>query len=418
MGNPFLLPARWLAFASCAAIVVSISASQILLGLALAALLLSREKLRLPPIKLPLGLFLLGTLIAIAFSGNPAAGLPQVKKIYVFFQLLIVFSLVRDMALIRWLFLTWAALGSISASLSFVQFARKVQQAHATGTDVYNYYVGERITGFMSHWYTFSAEEMFVLIMLASYLFFARAATKRIWIWVLVAVVSSMGLLLAETRGVWIATGVAALYLLWFWRPWLITLIPIAVIAGLLFAPPVIRERMTSILHPSTLDSNDFRKVTWRTGWQMIKRHPWLGLGPEMPRIHFDEYVPADIPRPLPVGSYMHLHNIYLHYAAERGIPTLLVFLWLMGRILWDFWRGLRTLPPGRDDRRFLLHGGIAVVLAVLVDGVANMNLGDSEVLTMFLVVVACGYLALEKDVYQPSSGTTLAFHSAGDNTL
>jgi hypothetical protein len=39
------------------------------------------------------------------------------------------------------------------------------------------------------------------------------------------------------------------------------------------------------------------------------------------------------------------------------------------------------------------------VVLATLVDGVANVNLGDSEVLTMFLVVVACGYIALEIDV-------------------
>jgi hypothetical protein len=69
-----------------------------------------------------------------------------------------------------------------------------------------------------------------------------------------------------------------------------------------------------------------------------------------------------------------------------------------MGRILLDFGRGLRALPPGRDDRRFLLQGGIAVVVATLVDGVANMNLGDSEVLTMFLVVVGCGYLALEKE--------------------
>jgi putative inorganic carbon (hco3(-)) transporter len=397
--SPILLAARWFAFASCAAIVVGIAPSQILLGLALAALLLSGEKLRLPPIKLPLGLFLLLTLIAIAFSGNPMAGFPQVKKIYVFFQLLIVFSLLRNMALIRWLFLTWAALGSISASLSFVQFARKVQQAHAAGSDVYSYYVGERITGFMSHWYTFSAEEMFVLIMLVSYLFFARVAPKRLWVWILVALVSSLGLLLAETRGVWIATAVAALYLLWFWRRWLIALVPVLIAAAFLFSPDVIRERLTSILHPSTLDSNDFRKVTWRTGLRMIERHPWLGLGPEMPRIHFDEYVPSDIPRPLPVGSYIHLHNIYLHYAAERGVPALLVFLWLMGRILWDFSRGLHSLPPGRDDRRFLLHGGIAVVLATLVDGVANMNLGDSEVLTMFLVVVACGYLALEKDV-------------------
>src|SRR5258706_10005172 len=121
-----LRAARWLAFASSVTIVLGIAPSQILLGMALAALLLSGEKLRLPPIKLPLGLFLLGTLIAIAFSGNPAAGLPQVKKIYVFFQLLVVFSLLRNMVQIRLLFLTWAAFGSISAALSLAQVARKV----------------------------------------------------------------------------------------------------------------------------------------------------------------------------------------------------------------------------------------------------------------------------------------------------
>jgi O-antigen ligase len=390
--------ARWLAFASSVAIVVGIAPSQILLGLALVALLFSGERLRLPPIKLPLGLFLLGTLIAIAFSGNPAAGWPQIKKIYVFFQLLIVFSLLRDMAFIRWLFLSWAAVGSVSASLSFLQFARKVQQAHAEHSDIYTFYVGERVTGFMSHWYTFSAEEMYVLLMLAAFLFFAPEARRWTWLWIVMALVSSLGLLLAETRGVWIATAAGVLYLLWFWRRRVVMLVPLLIAAGFLLSPGVIRQRVTSIFQPRTLDSNDFRKVTWRTGLRMIERHPWLGLGPEMPRIHFDEYVSADTPRPLPVGSYVHLHNIYLHYAAERGIPTLLVFLWLMGRILWDFWRGLRTLPAGRDDRRFLLHGGIAVVIATLLDGVTNVNLGDSEVLTMFLVVIACAYIALEKD--------------------
>ena len=93
----------------------------------------------------------------------------------------------------------------------------------------------------------------------------------------------------------------------------------------------------------------------------------------------------------------MHLHNLYLEYAAERGIPVLLILLWLLGKILWDFGRGVRALPPGRDDRRFLLHGGIAVVIALLVEGMADVNLGDSEVLTIFLVVVALGYHALAK---------------------
>ena len=104
-------------------------------------------------------------------------------------------------------------------------------------------------------------------------------------------------------------------------------------------------------------------------------------------------------PRPLPSGWYGHLHNIYLHYAAERGIPTMLVLMWMLIQILVDFWRGLKTLPPGPSNRRFLLHGGIAAVLAIMVEGFVELNLGDSEVLTMFLVVVACGYLALEKDL-------------------
>ena len=122
-------------------------------------------------------------------------------------------------------------------------------------------------------------------------------------------------------------------------------------------------------------------------------------VGTEERKAEFDKYVPADIPRPLPAGWYGHLHNIYLHYAAERGIPTMLVLMWMLLQILYDFWRGLQGLPAGPGNRRFLLHGGIAVVLATMAEGFVELNLGDSEVLTMFLVVVACGYLALEKEL-------------------
>ena len=71
-------------------------------------------------------------------------------------------------------------------------------QAHAAGSEVYNFYVGERITGFMSHWYTFSAEEMFVLIMLGSFLFFAAEARKRMWLWIVIALCPAL-LKLART---------------------------------------------------------------------------------------------------------------------------------------------------------------------------------------------------------------------------
>jgi O-antigen ligase len=344
---------------------------------------------------------MLGTLVSLAFSGDPAMnGLPQVRKFYVLLELLVVFSTLRNLKVVRWLFLTWAGIGAVTALRGCVQFAGKVQEAHRLGRSFYDYYVAARITGFTSHWNTYSAEEMFALIMVGALLLFAPRA-RRNWIWALCGILIAVAVVLGETRGIWIATAVAVVYLVFFWRRWLSALIPVAILLAYVVFPAPVRERFTSIVRPSSIDSNQFRIVTWRTGVQMIEKHPWLGLGPDGPKYHFMEYVPADIPRPLPPGFYEHLHNVYLQYAADRGIPTMLAMLWMLIQIPLDFWRGLRALPPGPSVRRFLLHGAVAVVLAVMVEGFVEYNLGDSEVLAMFLVATACGYLALEKDVVE-----------------
>jgi putative inorganic carbon (HCO3(-)) transporter len=396
--STMLRAARWLTFGSAVSIIFSIAVFNILLGLALAALLLSGEPLRLPRIKLPLALFAAATVLALVVSPDRAAGLVQIRKFFVFFIFLCVYCCLRNLRLIRMLFLTWAGFAAISGLRGIVQFVEKVRQARMAGQDSYAYYVGERITGFMSHWNTFSAQEMFALLMIAAFLLFAASAVKRAWVWFLCAGLMSLAVLLAETRAIWIACAVAFVYFAWNWRRWVVAALPVAVALVYLVSPPVIQERFQSLIHGKQVDSNQFRLVTWRTGLAMIEAHPLLGLGPEGPRIHFDEYLPNDVVTK-PEGSYIHLHNIYLEYAAERGIPAMLILMWMMAMILHDFWRGLRTLPPGRDDRRFLLHGGFAIVLATLAEGFFEYNLGDSEVLTMFLVVIACGYLALEKDV-------------------
>ena len=105
--------------------------------------------------------------------------------------------------------------------------------------------------------------------------------------------------------------------------------------------------------------------------------------------------MPADIQRPLPEGWYGHLHNDYIQYAAERGIPTLIAMLWLIGKVLWDFASALRRKLSSLEAR-FVLHGAIAVILAILAEGLLEYNLGDSEVLTLFLATIAFGYVAVE----------------------
>lgn len=399
MDRTVVLPqaARWLAFGSAVSIVFSIWTSQRLLELALLALLLGGVKLRIPRFWPLLALFMLGTLLAVVFSGEPLrAGWPQIKKLYVFSELVVVFSALRDIALVRRVFLAWTGIAAASGVLGMVQFVRKLQMAHRLGADPYQFYIGSRITGFMSHWNTFSAEEMFVLIMLCAFLLFGPVDWKRAWIWAACGVIVGGAVVLAETRAVWIALALALLFLVWNRRRWLVLAAPVVLVLGFVVAPPVIRDRVTSIVRPQEADSNSFRKVTWRTGLRMVEAHPWLGLGPEMPRKHFDEWMPPDIVEK-PIGAYVHLHNMYLDYAAERGIPTLLMMLAMLGVMVWDFYHGLRKLPPGRSDRKFILLGAIGVIIATMVEGVAEYNLGDTEVLTMFLIVMACGYIALER---------------------
>ena len=89
------------------------------------------------------------------------------------------------------------------------------------------------------------------------------------------------------------------------------------------------------------------------------------------------------------------MHNIYIHYGAERGIPAMLALLWFFGRMLFDFLSALRKkLPP---VNRAILCGAVAVVIAIMVEGLVEVNLGDSEVLALFMGVVACGYVAKEE---------------------
>jgi O-antigen ligase len=153
---------------------------------------------------------------------------------------------------------------------------------------------------------------------------------------------------------------------------------------------------MESLVDPhGDNDSNRFRVITFRTGIRMIEMHPWFGLGPDDVHRQFNSYVPADIRRPLPAGFYGHLHNVYIEFAAERGLPALLFLLWFIGLVGRDCIQGIWRARRVKSGPLFILHATIGILIGVLIGGLFEHNLGDSEVVMMFVCIIGVAYAAL-----------------------
>jgi putative inorganic carbon (HCO3(-)) transporter len=406
----------YLVGAAAVTTLVSIRVFEILMAVALIALLVTRRRWRLPPVWLPLALFLVGTLMSLFASGHVREGLPQVRKFYVYLILFLVTTAVRTVRETRWVALGWTLAATLSSVWGLKQFFAKYRAAELAHQNFYLSYVDARITGFMGHWMTLSGELMMALLVIGALVFFAPNREIGYWTpWLIVAALPvSAALGLTWTRSMWLGTLCGAVYLIWFWKKWALAAVP-ALIAGLLIANPLdIRERALSALspHEGKTDSNAHRAELRRIGWEMIKAHPWLGVGPEQVSRQYQDYIRPDMPKPQASQYYGHLENDYVQYAAERGVPTMLALLWMIAWAILDFARALRRLPAEAEER-WVLHAAIAVVIGILVSGFYSWNLNNSEVLAMFLAVMGCGYAALWQAEAKREKAVTLAATSA-----
>jgi putative inorganic carbon (hco3(-)) transporter len=374
----------YLAGAAAATSTVSIAASQILLGAAILSLLLNRNKLRWPPVTLPLLLFMGWTLVSLAFSPDPRGGMSQIKKFYEYAMLFAVFSAIRTLREVRWVMWGIIAGATISALWALRQFV----QIYSNTPDLF-YHVysnGERAKGFMSHWMTFSGITMMALLLVGSLILFDRVSAALCG----ALIVLGAGLLVGFQRTMWAGTAVGGIWLLWSRKKWLVALVPVTA-ALILAASPLLRDRVWSSFQPqpNIVNSTDHRAALRAIGWEMIKAHPLVGVGPEQVTPRLLDYAPASVPLPWNTAwSKGHLHNVYFQYAAERGLPALAFLLWFLGRALFDFWTARRI-----TEGRWMMLAAVASILAMMVAGLAEHNLNDSEPLGVFLAIVACGYV-------------------------
>jgi len=370
----------------------AIGLSNVLLGLALLALLLPRGPLpRLSPAARPASrlaiayLLLLGA--AIAASISPTLSLRDASELFSFATFFLALLLLRSEARVRWLI---DALLLVGAALAVWGLA---QSLWGYGE------LDRRIRGPYSHYMTFSGVLLMLDLLLVARLLErprapdARGVSRwldRPWVaWTILLLVTS-ALFASLTRGAWVALVVALLWVVGRRRPKLLALAPAVAVAFVVVAPVPVVARLLSIADP-TDPSNYDRLCMAEAGLRMVGERPLLGVGPSQVRRIYPIYRHPTAPR----VDTPHLHNAFLQIAAERGIPALSVLVAMILAALVAAERGLR-----QGGRALDLHLGIqGALVAFSVAALFENNWGDTEVQRLALFLLAAPYcLAAESE--------------------
>ena len=366
--------ALWLLLAFVAALQLSIAAAGILLTAALAAwaALLVRDRARpaAPAFLLPLGVYAAATLVSAAFSIDPAASIVDSKQLVLLLIVPMVYyvargdsaNLVVDVIL---------AVGAISAAYGIVQYG------------VLHYdSLRMRPDGALTHYMTYSGTLMLVLCAAVARLVFARR--ERTWP-ALVMPALVLALAVSLGRNAWVGACVAVALLLALRDFRLVALLPVAIAVLLVAAPDSVTNRVMSMFDLRDPTNQD-RVAMLDAGAGIVRDHPLTGVGPAMvPRV-YEQYKPGYAVQAL----NPHLHNVPMQIAAERGLPALAVWVWLMVTL------SMRLVQMFRSGReRLLTATAMAATAAMLAAGLFEYNFGDSEFLMLYLVLITLPFAAL-----------------------
>ncbi len=197
---------------------------------------------------------------------------------------------------------------------------------------------------------------------------------------------STWALLISRTRSAWLGLAAGALTVAVLRAPRAAIVVPLGMAAVLALRPAPVIERLTV-----SDDSSRDRYYMWQAGLDMIADKPVFGQGPGMIKYTYPQYRWPQAPNPYA----HHLHNNFMQIAAERGLPCLVWWLWLMIAALGGAWREMRRVAlPGSlpSPSRWVAAAALAVLVAMLTAGLFEYNFGDSEVLMFTLLVIALPY--------------------------
>ena len=262
-----------------------------------------------------------------------------------------------------------------------------------------------RAAGFYGHYTTF-AEVLQLIGALAFGLLVAgyMSGARRAFIVALAVCVAGIAfaLLLTVTRGSQLSFIISSgvIVLLGASRKFLLLTVAVAIALSLVGLYVLQQHRQVGFFDQSD-GSIQYRQMMWRDGmrlWSESPRHIAVGVGMDSIKTHWLEWGMYDKGHQ-PMG---HFHSTPVQLLVERGLPTLLAWLAVVGIFGISIFRAFRRSAGGDWRTRGILLGCLGgAVAGFFASGLVHYNLGDTEVAMVLYTLMG---LSMRLAIARPES--------------
>lgn len=155
------------------------------------------------------------------------------------------------------------------------------------------------------------------------------------------------------------------------------------VIAGIAIIPFLFSERTWSLFQTGT-GTGFFRIAVWTSAVNMIRDHPFLGVGLDNFLYEYPKYI---LPEAWREPNLSHPHNFILDFWVRLGIGGVIIFLWMVIAFFRRAWRSMTTATD--NYVRALMLGLMGSVVAMLAHGLIDASFFVIDLAYVFLVTLA-----------------------------
>jgi O-antigen ligase len=190
-----------------------------------------------------------------------------------------------------------------------------------------------------------------------------------------------LAIIFSFSRGAWLGLIAAMLiYALTERKTLWVFVIMTLILIGLIIGYSPVSNRFASITDLS-FSSNLLRFQIWKTTWNMIKHHPYLGIGMGNFMVVFRDYAPPDFQN----RAFPFAHNIFLQILAEGGILTLFPFTAI---IILTFLKGIRIIKYSQGFPQKIGLASTVALVAILIQNQFDCTIYSFHMGPLFWMLV------------------------------